>query len=149
MGTVIAQGNTRTTSSLARTRIQRGLVVAQLAVSFVLLTGAGLFVRTLVNLYGVDPGVDLENVLTMEIPANEAGRTDAQILAYYEEIRDRVARVPGVEEVGIGSSIPLRSTLFSLEIVAEGRPVDPDRPTPRAEFRTATPEYFRAAGIPL
>ncbi len=149
MGTVITQGSTRTTGSIARTRIQRGLVVAQLAVSFMLLTGAGLFVRTLVNLYGVDPGVDLENVLTMEIPANEAGRTDAQILAYYEQIRDRVATVPGVEEVGIGSSIPLRSTLFSLEIVAEGRPVDPNQPTPRSEFRTATPEYFRATGIPL
>ncbi|MFB3111367.1 MAG: ABC transporter permease, partial [Gemmatimonadales bacterium] len=115
MGTVIAQGNTRTTGSLARTRIQRGLVVAQLAVTFVLLTGAGLFVRTLVNLYAVDPGVDLENVLTMEVPATTAGRTDAQILAYYEQMRDRVAAVPGVEEVGIGSSIPLRSTLFSLE----------------------------------
>jgi len=149
MGTVITQGSTRTTGSIARTRIQRGLVVAQLAVSFMLLTGAGLFVRTLVNLYGVDPGVDLENVLTMEIPANEAGRTDAQILAYYEQIRDRVAAVPGVEEVGIGSSIPLSSTQFSLEIVAEGRPVDPNEPTPRSEFRTATPEYFRAAGIPL
>ncbi len=149
MGTVISQGNTRATTSLARTRIQRGLVVAQLAVSFVLLTGAGLFVRTLVNLYAVDPGVDLESVLTMEVPATTAGRTDAQILAYYEQMRDRVAAVPGVEEVGIGSSIPLRSTLFSLEIVAEGRPVDPNEPTPRAEFRTATPEYFRAAGIPL
>ncbi|MCZ6918240.1 MAG: ABC transporter permease [Gemmatimonadetes bacterium] len=149
MGAAIASGSTRSTGGLAKARVQRGLVVAQLAVSFVLLTGAGLFVRTLINLYGVDPGVDLENVLTMEVPATEAGRTDAEVLEYYETMRDRIAAVPGVEEVGIGSAIPLRASGFRLEVKAEGRPVDPNEPTPMAEFRTATPEYFRAAGIPL
>jgi putative ABC transport system permease protein len=149
MGTAVSHRGTRTTGGLARRRLQRALVVAQLAVSFVLLVGAGLFVRTVINLYRVDPGVDLHEVLTMEVPATDGGRTDAEVLTYYETMRDRIAAIPGVQAVGVGSTLPLTGTSFALEVKAEGRATNPDEPTPRAEFRTATPEFFRAAGIPL
>ena len=52
-------------------------------------------------------------------------------------------------EAGIGSIVPLRDNNFRLDVTAEGRPVDPDQPTPNADYRTVSPEYFRAAGIPL
>ena len=148
MGSALSQGGKRTTGSVSRQRVQRGLVVAQVAVSFVLLAGAALLVRTLINLNSVDLGVDLENVLTMEVPASET-RSDAENRAYTEQILARIGTLPGVEEVAVGSVLPLRNTGFSLEVKAEGRPVDPNEPTPRAEFRTATPEYFQAAGIAL
>ena len=57
--------------------------------------------------------------------------------------------MPGVSEVGIGSVMPLRASEFQLEIKADGRILAPNEAMPRAEYRTASPEYFRAAGIPL
>ena len=139
----------RTTSDVAGRRLQRALVIAQLAVTVVVLMGAGLLVRTLINLYRVDTGVELENVLTMEVPIEDAGRSPGEVLTLYEEIQRRIAALPQVTEVGIGSSIPLRRSDFMLELAVEGRQPLADEPTPRAEYRTATPEYFSAAGIPL
>jgi predicted permease len=139
----------RTTAGRGRQRLQRSLVVVQVAVSVVLLTGAGLLVRTLMKLQVVDTGVRVENVLTMEVPMDGSGRSTAEQLTMYEQMRDRIATLPGVTEAAVGSSVPLRAMVVPLEIKAEGRPVTPGQPTPQAEFRTASPEYFRAAGIPL
>lgn len=128
-------------------RLQRGLIVAQVAAAVTVLTAAGLLGRTLLGLYGVDTGVQLENTLTMQVPADGAGRTPAEVLALQERMRDRMATLPGVEAVGVGFNVPLRSSMVMLEIKAEGRPPEPGVPTPMAEYRTATPEYFRAAGM--
>jgi predicted permease len=130
-------------------RIQRGLIVAQVAATVTVLTAAGLLARTLMRLYEVDTGVRLENTLTMEVPVEAEGRTPAQALALQEEIRDRMATLPGVTEVGVGLNVPLRSSGVLLELKAEGRADEPGTPAPMAEYRTATAEYFRAAGIPL
>ncbi|MGH7663669.1 MAG: ABC transporter permease [Gemmatimonadaceae bacterium] len=145
----LASAGKRTTAGRGRQRMQRSLVVVQVAVSVVLLTGAGLLVRTLMKLQVVDTGVGVENVLTMEVPMDGTGRSTAEQLALYEQMRDRIAALPGVIEAGLGSNVPLRGTDFRLDIKAEGRPVAPGEPTPNAEYRTASPEYFRAAGIPL
>ncbi len=132
----------------ASQRIQRGLIVAQVAATVAVLTAAGLLTRTLLRLYAVDPGVRLENTLTMEVPL-EGDRTPAQGLALQEEIQRRLAALPGVTEVGVGWNVPLRASGVQLELKAEAQAQDPGKPKPVAEFRTATPEYFRAAGIPL
>ena len=129
-------------------RIQRALIVAQVAATVAVLTAAGLLARTLLRLYEVDPGVRLENTLTMEVPL-EGERTPAQSLALQEEMQRRIAALPGVTEVGIGWNVPLRASGVQLELKAEGRAEEPGGPRPVAEYRTATPEYFRAAGIPL
>ena len=130
-------------------RIQRGLIVAQVAATVTVLTAAGLLARTLMRLYEVDTGVRLENTLTMEVPVEAEGRTPAQALALQEEMRSRMATLPGVTEAGVGLNVPLRASGVMLELKAEGRVDEPGVPTPMAEYRTATPEYFRAAGIPL
>ena len=148
-GSSLAAGGTRTTAGRRYRRMQRGLVVAQVSLSVVLLTGAGLLVRTLSNLYSVDVGADLEGVLTVEVPVAGTGRGSPEVRAAYELMRSQIAALPGVTETGVGSAVPLRDNDFELEIKAEGIAPDPDVPTPRAEYRTATPEYFRAAGIPL
>ena len=143
-------GGTRSTGGTSKRRIQRALVVTQVAVSVVLLTGSGLLVRTLANLYAVDLGVDTANVLTMEVPtAFDGGRTPDESLAYFEEMQRRIAGIQGVDAVSMGSSVPLRGGDFDLEIKVEGRDPVQGEPTPRAEYRTATPEYFSVAGIPL
>ncbi len=64
-------------------------------------------------------------------------------------MRTEIASLPGVTEAGIGSEVPLRDNEFQLEIKAEGVAPNPDEPTPTAQYRTATPEFFRAAGIEL
>jgi predicted permease len=145
----LASAGRRTTASRGRQRLQRGLVVVQVAVCVVLLTGAGLLVRTLMKLQDVDTGVGIENVLTLEVPMDGTGRNTPEQLILYEQMRDRIAALPGVIEAGVGSIIPLRSQNFSLDVKAEGRPVQPGEPTPNANFRTASPEFFRAAGIPI
>jgi len=149
LGTWISQGVARASGSLRRQRLQRGLVVAQIAVSVILLTGAGLLTRTMIRLSEVDTGLDADEVLTMEVPISGGGRSDADTKALYDRMKFELAALPGVREVGVGSVIPLRLAGFQLEVKAEGRPLAAGEAMPRAEFRTASPEYFRAAGIPL
>jgi predicted permease len=67
----------------------------------------------------------------------------------YDRMRYELAAIPGVNLVGLGSSMPLRSSQFQLEVKAEGKPLAVGEAMPRAEFRTANPDYFRASGIPL
>jgi len=145
----LAAAGRRTTAGRGRHRLQNTLVITQLAVCMVLLTAAGLLVRTLSKLQSVETGVRAENVLTMEIPIESNAISTPEKLAMYERMRDRVASLPAVQVASIGSSVPLRSTFFVLEVKAEGRPLGSGEATPRATYKTADPEYFRAAGIPL
>jgi len=145
----LAAAGRRTTGGRGRQRLQHSLVVAQLAVCMVLLTAAGLLVRTLSKLQSVETGVHSENVLTMEVPIEGDAIAQSEKLAMYERMRDRIGTLPGVEVAAVGSNVPLRSTPFVLEVKAEGRPLADGEATPRAVSKTADPEYFRAAGIPL
>jgi hypothetical protein len=67
----------------------------------------------------------------------------------YERMRDRIATLPATEVAAVGGAVPLRSTIFQLEVKAEGRALASGEATPRATYKTADPNYFRAAGIPL
>jgi len=149
----IAAGGRRTSGSPRKQRLQRGLVVAQVAVSVVLLAGAGLLTRTLIRLSNVPTGLRTEEVLTLPVPLVEPTRidpnTDAAAKALYQRMRLAIGALPGVLEVGLGSTMPLRTSLIQLEVKAEGKSLAAGEAVPRADFRTASPEYFRAAGIPL
>lgn len=149
LGASLSAGTKRTTGSARRQRLQQALVVAQVAVSVVLLTGAGLLTRTMQQLSEVKTGVNSENVLTMEVPRDYTGGDNAQAIAEYERMRSELAVLPGVTEVGLGNTMPLRASGIMLEVKAEGRAVNPGEPVPTAEYRSASPEYFKAAGIPI
>ncbi len=149
LGTLIAAGASRASGSLARQRLQRTLVVAQVAVSVVLLTGAGLLTRTMQRLSSVDSGLTAEEVLTMEVPISGGGRSDADTKALYARMREAVRALPGVRAVGVGSTMPLRATPFQLDVKGEGHTLAAGEPQPRAELRTADPDYFKASAIPL
>ncbi|MHB1223593.1 MAG: ABC transporter permease [Gemmatimonadaceae bacterium] len=145
----LLSGAARVSGSLRKQRLQRTLVVAQIAVSVMLLTGAGLLTRTMLSLSRVDTGLDSEEVLTMEVPFDFESRSDTDAKALFEQMRSAIAAMPGVSLVGVGSNVPLRASQVQLEVKADGRPLAAGEATPRAEFRTASPDYFAAAGIPL
>ena len=148
LGGYIASGVTKMSGSAKKQRLQRALVVVQIAVSVVLLTGAGLLTRTMMRLADVDSGLNTDQVLTMEVPLGFS-RPQAEQRALFDRMMNEMRAIPGVTEVGLGSTIPLRSANFQLEVKAEGHEPAPGEAIPRAEFRTANVEYFRAAGIPL
>jgi predicted permease len=151
----IAAGAQRMSGSLRKQRVQRALVVAQVAVSVVLLAGAGLLTRTMIRLSQVDTGLRTEEVLTMNVPlltptellTNPAA--DVAAKERYDRMRDEIARLPGVVAVGIGSPTPLRSSSVVFEVKAEGKALGPGEAMPLAELRTANADFFRAAGVPL
>ena len=153
--TWIAAGARRMSGSMRKQRLQRALVVAQVAVSVVLLAGAGLLTRTMIRLSHVETGLRTEEVLTMSVPLLTPTNlwlqpeTDVGAKERYDEMARRVRAIPGVVEVGLGSTMPLRSSSVGFEVRAEDRPARQGEVLPRADFRTANPDYFRAAGIPL
>jgi predicted permease len=149
LGGLIAAGVNRSSGGVRRQRLQRGLVVAQIAVSVVLLMGAGLLTRTMLQLSEVRDGLRTDQVLTMELPLGFGTMSDAEARALYDRMRLEVRALPGVSEVGIGSTMPLRSSQFRLDIKADGRALAPGEAQPSAEGRMVNPEYFRASGIPL
>ena len=149
LGAWISSGVNRMSGSARRQRLQRGLVVAQIAVSVMLLTGAGLLTRTMLRLSEVNTGLTSENVLTMEVPLNFGQRKDEDARALFDRMRLEIGAIPGVKDVGIGSTIPLRSTQFQLDVKAENYQMANGEAQPHAELRSADPGYFRAAGIPL
>jgi predicted permease len=154
LGSRILAGAYRISGSRRRQRLQRGLVVVQIAVSVVLLAGAGLLTRTLMRLSSVHTGLTTENVLTMQVTLLtqlevEDSATAAGAKLRLEQMRDEIAALPGVSEVGLGWTLPLRSSFLTLPVEVEGRPLAPGEAEPRADIRNADPDFFRAAGIPL
>jgi putative ABC transport system permease protein len=149
----LAPAGRRTTLGRGRQRFQRSLVVAQIAACMVLLTGAGLLVRTLAKLYTVETGVRADHVLTLELPLDgdllREIMKQPQNLARFERMRDRVAVLPGVQAAALGNVAPLRASILEMDLRAEGRATNPSEAPPRAAVRTADPGYFAATGIPL
>jgi predicted permease len=151
----ILAGAQRLSGGLRKQRLQRGLVVVQVAVSVMLLAGAGLLTRTMIRLAEVDTGLRTEEVLTMQVPlltptellTNPAA--DVAAKQRYEQMRREIAALPGVIEAGVGSPAPLRSSDVRFDVKAEGKTLAVGEAMPHAELRTADPTFFRAAGIPL
>jgi predicted permease len=151
----IQAGKERTGGNRNGWRIQRSLVVVQVAVTVILLAGAGLLTRTLIHLANVSSGLANENVLTMQVTLltwNEMRDANAVAAArqQVERIRQEIGGLPGVVGVGMGGTLPLRSSGYYNLLQAEGGPLArPGEAMPRVEFRTADPEFFQAAGIPI
>jgi putative ABC transport system permease protein len=136
-----------------RSRSRSGLIVAQVAVSFVLLIGAGLMMRSLLRLQSVDPGIQTDGVQTMRValnftkyPQSNPGLTRE----FHTRLIERLAQLPGVRSVGASSTFPLNQQggfLAGLRVDGQGD-ADPAS-LPRAEISVASPGYFQTVGIPL
>jgi predicted permease len=145
----------RSSSAIHRSFLSRGLVVLQVALSLLLLVGAGLFVRTLLNLQRVDPGFNTQNLLLFEVQPALIGYKDEKLRQIYQQISERVEAVPGVQAVTF-SRLPLlsHSSSSSSVFLREALAATPDsegRITPSGEgYRhTVRENFLEAMGIPL
>jgi predicted permease len=139
----------RRLTNVRRQRLQQTLVVAQVAVSVMLLTGAGLLMRTMQQLSEVSTGLSSDAMLTMEVPKDFNGMKKEEMIADYQRMRQQLVSLPGVEQVGLGSTMPLRAAGILLDVKAETHPLAPGEAQPQGEYRSANPDYFQASGIPL
>jgi putative ABC transport system permease protein len=140
----------RTTAGLRRTRLRGALVMTEVALSLVLLVGAGLMIRSFAKLNQVNPGFEPDRVLTFGVTLFTARYPkDEQIPPLYAQILERTAAAPGVESVGAISDLPLSGSNTSDSFTIEGRPPIAKEAEPSTEYRVVTPRYFQSMGIPL
>jgi len=134
-----------------RQRRLRGLlVVAEVALSLTLLIGAGLMVRSFVELMRVPSGFNAANVLTMKLALPTLKYTkDEQVAGFYAQALESIAAVPGVEAVGATTNLPLGGGNQTTEVLVAGRPTPAVGQRTEVSFRDISPDYFRAFGIPL
>jgi predicted permease len=130
----------------SRSRLLSLLVSSQVALSLVLLVSAGLFSRTLQNLLNIDPGFRREGVLLVDVDGRREGYRDARLVAFYQDLLDRVRRVPGVTSASISSHTPLSGSTWSEAVVPKGQPL-PERDN--AIFIGAGPGFFATMQTPL
>jgi putative ABC transport system permease protein len=135
-----------------RGRLRSALVVAQLAISLVLLTSAGLLLRSFQRLTSIDPGYRTEQMLVMEASYPAVGEVDApRALAFYEEFSRRAAALPGIGAVSYTDSLPIDALGANGNYFIENRPKPSRAEIARqhAIWRIAGPDYFSALGIPV
>jgi len=145
----LKDGDRGATSGGGRGRLRNWLVATEMALALMLLVGAGLLMRTFVNLEHVQMGFNPEHVLTFQtdLPGKRYPK-DAMYWAFYKNLAARLQALPGVQSVGFGSDIPWTGYDDNTDIDIEGRPSDPNHPA-EARYHYASPGYFEAAGIPL
>ena len=131
-----------------RSRLRGLLVVSEIALSFMLVIGAGLLIKSFVRLMQVDSGIDPENVLTMrlDLPGSKYPE-DRQQIAFFEEVERRVAGLPGVESVGATSCLALAGYRWTGDASIEGS--DADDYLRELRHKGITSGYFRTMKIPL
>jgi predicted permease len=124
--------------------------VTQIAASFILLVGAGMLVTTLFALQRTQTGINMRNVLAVNVPVVDYTRPPEQIAGFYREVMRRVSEVPGVTRVAIGTNVPWRDNgFFSAQFTVEGYAKANGEEDPRARFRTVSPGFFQALGVPV
>ncbi|MDQ6830579.1 MAG: ABC transporter permease, partial [Gemmatimonadota bacterium] len=133
-----------------RAGMRDGFVVAQIALSTMLLIAAGLLIRSLVSLQQVEPGFDMKNVLTMEfrLPPTKY-KTPEQITAFMLRATDEIRRVPGVTSAAMVRAVPLSGNFATGNYTVEGKPEPKMGEAPGAQANAATTGYFATMRIPM
>jgi len=146
----LKQGLGRTDADSGGHRTRSILVVSEVALSLMLLIGAGLMIRSFSRLRGLRPGFDSHNVLTMTVslPRNKFPLPEQQI-SFFEQVLERVRALPGVESAGVIDDIPLSGNGSHQPIALEGRPVVPMSEQPEVDVRLVTVGYLSALRIPV
>ena len=149
-GLSLTSGSARMTGSTGR-RL-RVFAVTQIAASFMLLAGAGMLLKTLLALQSVRTGFDTRNVLALNVPVVTYGHTPEQIGGFYREAMRQIAALPGVDRVAVGTAVPWRDKgIFGpgFQFAADGQSRVNGEEDPRALFRTVSPGFFAALGVPI
>jgi putative ABC transport system permease protein len=147
----LKEGGSRGATAGAGARRLRGvLVVAEIAITVVLLAGAGLMVRSFMAIQAVDPGFRADRILTFEfaLPMTKYNE-EPQRAAFFEQLTARAAAIPGVERAAVANDLPLGGGRDFLSFVVEGRPPLPPERVQDAEVYSVSPDYFEVMGIPF
>jgi predicted permease len=147
-GMNLASGSVRVTSSTGRR--QRAFAITQIAASFVLLAGACMLITTLIALQRIQTGVDTRHVLAIDVPAPSNGATPQQVVDFYKESIRQIDALPGVSQTAVGMIAPWRDADNfgpGLQFSGDGHVHGKD--DPRALWRTISPGFFSALGVPI
>jgi putative ABC transport system permease protein len=146
----LKQGLGRTSSQSGGARLRNILVVSEVALSLMLLVGAGLLIRSLSTLRQVNPGFDPDRLLTLEvsIPSSKFSEP-AQQVRFFDRVLDRVRAVPGIQSAGFVDSLPLSGDGSHQPVSVEGRPVVAMADQPEVDVRLISPGYIGAMHIAL
>lgn len=133
--------------SSGRQKFRSALVVVEIAVALVLLTGAGLLLRSFGNLLNEDIGFDPGRIVTFQLsPAYEE---PAQRVAYFRQVVQRLQAMPGVESAGANTAPPLSGVEWSIAYTVDGQPLPGPGEEPSAELNVVSPDYFRTLSVEL
>jgi putative ABC transport system permease protein len=146
----LGDGVRGTDTASPRRRLRGALVMAEVALTVVVLTGAALLVRSYIAIATTPVGVDEANVAVARLTVARAQYdTPAKVFTFHASMRDRLSAVPGVVRASAVYPLPLSDTGWSGSVGVVGRPDTPGEPGPHAEFAVALPGYFSTMGIPL
>ncbi|MFL5580763.1 MAG: ADOP family duplicated permease [Gemmatimonadaceae bacterium] len=137
------------TSGGAQTRLRAGLVVAEIALSLVLLVGAGLLMRGFVKLRATPSGLDPHNVLTVRVGISDKVPSAERTTRFYGPVLERVRAIPGVVSAGLITLLPIQDAWTNGGYTVEGEPTPEPGKEPIAEMRMTSPGFYRSLGIPL
>ncbi|HKQ76435.1 MAG TPA: ABC transporter permease [Blastocatellia bacterium] len=139
----------RSSSGAGHHRTLRSLVVAEVALSLVLLIGAGLMMRSFMRLQHTNSGFNPENLLTLRLNLPQVKYDSLQRRAFFQQLLERIRATPGVEAAGAAFNLPLRESPSEIGLTVEGYPALPPGQAPMVNNNVITPDYFRTMGIPL
>jgi putative ABC transport system permease protein len=148
LATGLREGGRTGTGGPGRGRFRRALIVGEIALSIVLVIGAGLMIRSVLELYRIDLGFRSDGVLTASLspPASEYPDPE-DVAGFFARLEERVATLPGVEEVGATRLLPLSGTIGDWDVLPEGG--DPAQDSGPADWQVVTPGYVEAMGMEL
>lgn len=148
----LKEGTNTASEKSTRHTVRNVLVMGQVAISFVLLIGAGLMIRSFIRLQRVDAGFNAENVLTARVPmACSRCSEDKDVINFYDRIMQKLEGTPGILSVAASSGAPLSRIGRPQKgpFIIEGRVLAPNEAKPESDQMTATPETFRVLGVSL
>jgi hypothetical protein len=127
------------------------LVAGQVALSFMLLIGAGLMIRSFVKLQQVDAGYTKDNILTANVSFNFTKYTNhAQVVNFFDRLTEKMQNTPGILSVAVNTGAPLApGNPFNQPFIVEGRTVSEHQSPQMADVNAASPDTFKLMGIPL
>ncbi len=131
-------------------RGRSALVVAEMALAVLLVIGAGLTIRSFINLLDIDPGFDPSNTLTLRLSLPQSQYPDdPSVVTFYQQLGDEVRRLPGVTAAGFVRVLPLADDIGDWGTEIEGKPVAPGETGRSADWQVVTPGYFEAMKVRL
>ncbi|MCI0533602.1 MAG: ABC transporter permease [Verrucomicrobiales bacterium] len=134
---------------LSRSRLRNALVIGQLALSFILLSGAGLLVKTLLVSYIVGPGFTTRDVAVLSFDWENSGYSDARAAQFHQQLQERLSGLPGVRMIALTANLPLSGVSSRMQIFRDRADTRADTPKHESHVSAVSPGYFQTLGMQL